>query len=78
MEVVHTCHDVRYWSEILCCTIPTHLSDLEVKKFILKFLVKVFRAKLDSGKLCCPVTVLILLFVMLAFLFLYIKMTKRS
>ena len=24
MEVVYTCPDVRYWSEILCCTIPTH------------------------------------------------------
>ena len=31
MEVVHPCTDVRYWSEILCCTIPTYMSDLEVK-----------------------------------------------
>ena len=31
MEVVHPCPDVRYWSEILCCTIPTYMSDLEVK-----------------------------------------------
>ena len=42
MEVVHTCLDVRYWSEALCCTIPTHISDLEVKltdleKIMLKF-----------------------------------------
>ena len=31
MEVVHTCPDVSYWFEVLCCTIPTHMSDLEVK-----------------------------------------------
>ena len=31
MEVVHTCPDVRYWSEIFCCTILTHMSDLDVK-----------------------------------------------
>ena len=30
MEVIHTCPDVRYWSEVLCCTISTHISDLEV------------------------------------------------
>ena len=24
MEVVHTCPDVTYWSEVLCCTTPTH------------------------------------------------------
>ena len=29
MEEVHTCPDVRYWSEVLCCTIPAHMSDLE-------------------------------------------------
>ena len=31
MEVVHTCPDVRYWSEALCCSMQTHMSDLEVK-----------------------------------------------
>ena len=31
MEVDHACPDVRYWSEILCCTILTHMSDLELK-----------------------------------------------
>ena len=31
MEVVHPCPDVRYWSEILCCAIPTYMSDLEVR-----------------------------------------------
>ena len=28
---VDTLHVGRYWSEVLCCTIMTHLSDLEVK-----------------------------------------------
>ena len=23
--------DVRYWSEVLCCTIITNISDLEIK-----------------------------------------------
>ena len=66
MEVVHTCPDVRYWSEVLGCTIPTHMSDIEIKvinleKIMLKFLVKVLEAKPDSGELCCPATVLIAL-----------------
>ena len=34
MEVVHTCSDVRYWFEVLCCTIPTHINDLEVKVMV--------------------------------------------
>ena len=28
---VDTLHGGRYWSEVLCCTIMTHLGDLEVK-----------------------------------------------
>ena len=57
MEVVYTCPDVRYWSEILCCTIPTHEWPsgqwTQKKKIWLKFL----QAKNHSGKLlCCPVT----------------------
>ena len=48
MELVETLPDVRYWSEVLCCTIMTHIIDLEVKvtdfeilseSFLLKFLV---------------------------------------
>ena len=31
MDLVDTLHVVRYWSEVLCYTIMTHLSDLEVK-----------------------------------------------
>ena len=31
MDQVETLHVCGYWSEILCCTITTHLSDIEVK-----------------------------------------------
>ena len=31
MDQVDTLHYSRYWSEVLCCTIMTHLGDLEVK-----------------------------------------------
>ena len=31
MDLVGTLPDVRYWSEVLCCTIMTHIDDLEVK-----------------------------------------------
>ena len=31
MDLVDTLPDVRYWSEVLCCTITPHVSDLEVK-----------------------------------------------
>ena len=50
MEADHTCTNVRYWSEVLCCTILTHMSDLEVKmtdleKIMIEFLFYVFRGK---------------------------------
>ena len=42
MDQVDTLHVGRYWSEVLCCTIMTHLGDLEVKvtdrNFVLEFL----------------------------------------
>ena len=31
MDQDDTLHVGRYWSEVLCCTIMTHLGDLEVK-----------------------------------------------
>ena len=31
MDLVDTLPDVRYWSEVLCCTIMTHIGDLQVK-----------------------------------------------
>ena len=31
MDKVDTFHVDRYWSQVLCCTITTHLDDLEVK-----------------------------------------------
>ena len=30
-DQVDTLHVGRYWSEVLCCTIMTHLGDLDVK-----------------------------------------------
>ena len=30
-DQVDTLHVGRYWPEVLCCTIMTHLGDLEVK-----------------------------------------------
>ena len=31
MDQVDTLYVGRYWSEVLCCTIMTHLGDTEVK-----------------------------------------------
>ena len=31
MDLVNTLPDVRYWSEVLCFTTTTHISDIEVK-----------------------------------------------
>ena len=47
MDQVDTLHGDRDWSEVLYCTIMTHLDDLEVKvtglrNFVLKFFIKVF------------------------------------
>ena len=47
MDLLGTLPDVRHWSEVLCCTIATHIGHAEVKvtdfeNFKLKFLVKVF------------------------------------
>ena len=36
MEIVYTCPDVSYWSEVFCCTIPTSMNDFEVKVIDLK------------------------------------------
>ena len=52
MEVVHTVPDVRYWSEVLCCTILTQMSDLEI---LIYFFGWFLDAKSNSGKLHCPV-----------------------
>ena len=38
MDQVDTLHGGRYWSEVLCCTIMTHLGDLEVKVTDLEYL----------------------------------------
>ena len=31
IDLIGTLPDVRYWSEVLCCTITTNIGDLEVK-----------------------------------------------
>ena len=31
MDLIDTLPDVRHWSEVLCCTIMTHINDLMVK-----------------------------------------------
>ena len=38
MDLVDTLPDVRYWPEVLCYTITTHISDLEVKGTDFEFL----------------------------------------
>ena len=40
MDQVDTLHGDIYWFEVLCCSIMTHLDDLEVK--VTEFCVKVF------------------------------------
>ena len=37
-DQVDTLHSCRYWSEVSCCTITTHMDDLEVKVMDLKIL----------------------------------------
>ena len=38
MDLTDILPDVRYWSEVLCCIILTHISDLEVKVTDFEFL----------------------------------------
>ena len=44
MDQDDTLHVGRYWSEVLCCTIMTHLGGQghRLRNFVLEFLVKVF------------------------------------
>ena len=44
MDQVDSLHvgTFRYWSEVLCCTIMTQLSDLEFKVTELQLLLEVF------------------------------------
>ena len=45
MDQVDTLHVGRYWSEVLCGTISTHLGDLEVKDTDLEILYLSFWLK---------------------------------
>ena len=38
MDLIDTLPDIRYWSEVLCYTITTHISDFEVKVMDFKIL----------------------------------------
>ena len=42
MDQVDTLHGGRYWSKVSCCTITTHMADLEVKVMDLKILFESF------------------------------------
>ena len=42
MDQVDTLHVGRYWSEVLCCIITTHLADTEVKVTDLEILCLTF------------------------------------
>ena len=82
MVVIYTCPGVRCWFEVLSFIIPTHMSDLavkvtELKKFVLKFLVKIFRGKAPFRRamLSCSSSCFICLFVNI-FLFL-IRLWRR-
>ena len=58
MDQVDTLHVGRYWSEVLCGTITTHLGDLEVKVtdlkiFLFKFLVSFEHVNGSSSYFAC-------------------------
>ena len=42
MDEVYTLHVGRYWSEVKCCTITTHLGVFEVKVMYLEILCYCF------------------------------------
>ena len=48
MDLVETLSDDRYWSEVLFSTIPTHLSDLEIKVMDFEILRKVWVKGLEG------------------------------
>ena len=72
MEIVHTCPDVRYWSEVICCSSSNLISDFDC--FWLKFL----EAKRDSGELLFPATNLIVSNLTQTSQIFYVVLTKCS
>ena len=48
MDLVDTLTDVRYWSEVLCCIITTHIGDLEVKFTVFEILSLSFWLKFSE------------------------------
>ena len=45
MDLVDTLYVGRYWSEVLCCIITTHLGDLQIKVTDLEILCESFWLK---------------------------------
>ena len=39
IDQVDTMPVVRYWPEVICCSVPTHVGDLEVKAMDFEILV---------------------------------------
>ena len=61
MEVLHTCPDVWYWSEVLWCPswpiwVTLRSMSQTLKKIMSNIFVKIFQVKQNSGELHCPVT----------------------
>ena len=59
MDQVDTLHVGRYWSKVLCCTITTHLSDIEVNVMGGSYILIDLVAKHKSSELRCPATAFI-------------------
>ena len=62
MDQVDTLHVGRYWSEVLCCIITTHLGDIEVKvtdleslclSFCLFFFMSISLEYVDGSSCLC-------------------------
>ena len=47
MDIVDTLHIDRYWSQVLCCSIMTHLDGLETWTFFVKDLVNICLEHVD-------------------------------
>ena len=59
MDLADALPDARYWSEVLCCTITTHISDLEVKVTDFEILSKSFWLKIFEVYIFCSFSMFI-------------------
>ena len=60
MDQVETLHVCGYWSGILCCTITTHLSDLDLK--VIDFDKFSGKAQVRRATLSCDSSYLVFFF----------------